>query len=93
MQNSAITQSASPRINISASNPEPLVVGNANTLFRLCGTLLVVLIALILWASIFTALELKTQSSTIGRLEEKVLFLEDIVINKTYKVERKSNGL
>ena len=88
MKDQTISQSASPSIHIGAPTqaPEPLVIGNANTLFRLCGTLLVCLIALLVWASI----EVRNQANTIGRLEEKVLFLEDIVINKTYKIERKA---
>ena len=86
-----VKQNASPRINITSEKPsiEPLVIGNANTIYRLSGTLLVVLIGIIVWAAISLTDVIATQSKLIGQLEEKVLFLEDIVINNTYKIERR----
>lgn len=86
-----VKQTSSPSINITSEKQsiEPLVVGNANTLFRLSGTLLVVLIGIIVWAAISLTDVIANQSKELGRLEEKVLFLEDIVINNTYKIERR----
>lgn len=86
-----VKQTSSPSINITSEKPsiEPLVIGNANTIYRLSGTLLVVLIGIIVWATISLTDVIATQSKLIGQLEEKVLFLEDIVINNTYKIERR----
>ena len=86
-----VNQNSSPSINITSEKQaiEPLVIGNANTLFRLSGTLLVVLIGIMVWAAVSLTDVIATQSKLLGRLEEKILFLEDIVINNTYKIERR----
>lgn len=86
-----VNQNSSPSINITSEKQaiEPLVIGNANTLFRLSGTLLVVLIGIIVWAAVSLTDVIANQSKELGRLEEKILFLEDIVINNTYKIERR----
>lgn len=86
-----VKQTSSPNINITSEKQsiEPLVVGNANTIYRLSGTLLVVLIGIIVWATISLTDLIAAQAKMVGRLEEKVLFLEDIVINNTYKIERR----
>lgn len=87
----SVKQNTSPQINISSGSQqvEPLIVGNANTIFRYCITCLVILIGILCWTAVSILESFSTQATKIGTLEEKVFFLEDIVINKTYAIERK----
>lgn len=72
---------------------EKILIGSANTILRvLCFFFLLVLVFLGFYThslldSIQTQQELALKNTeTLGRLQEKVLFLEDIVINKTYEI-------
>lgn len=74
---------------------EKILVGSANTLVRVLCFFFFLL--LILFGSFAHSLLgnfqdqqkiLVESSKELGQLKEKVLFLEDIVINKTYEIKR-----
>lgn len=91
MSNKAISNS-NPEIHVQNGNsnpaPEPILVGSANAVIRFLTLALLAIILILVYFGIEAQKGILEQGTKIGVLQEKVNFLEDLVINKAYKIER-----
>lgn len=91
MSTKAISNS-NPEIHVqngtSNPQPEPVLVGSANAAIRFITLALLGVILVLVYFCVEAQKIVLEQGTQIGVLQEKVNFLEDLVINKAYKIER-----
>lgn len=91
MSTKAISNS-NPEIHVqngtSHPQPEPVLVGSANAAIRFITLALLGVILVLVYFCVEAQKTVLEQGTQIGVLQEKVNFLEDLVINKAYKIER-----
>lgn len=91
MSTKAISNS-NPEIHVQngTSHPqsEPVLVGSANAAIRFITLALLGVILVLVYFCVESQKTVLEQGTQIGVLQEKVHFLEDLVINKAYKIER-----